>query len=380
MKNLFAKFVPVVLLLAVILCLIGHRQASAQQSPDRIILFIIDGLATKAPDRIEMPNFNALKEKGVYYQEMHLPLPGHPEKGPDYPWSCSLPNPMLMSGTPFVGMDGITKNMIQHSFEKQETAFIVNARSYLDVSGGFGTYVSKPKNPDSLVIDITTEQMKASDFKFMRVHLQRAGIEGMKVSKEKYKDKPYYKNIWHEESRYRDAIEIADGQLGRFVEWLKSEKMWDATLMMICGDHGQADEGWHEPYTPAANVTPLLIVGAGVSAPRTFEYCEIFDIATTIAQIADKKKPALSQGRFLKEAFDATEEAPKVDQNVKRLNKVLIEANAMSDADKKLLSQDGFMTLDDLGKWHTAQSGADFSQFVRQQETVLAKRTGDKSK
>ena len=242
--------------------------ACGQEAPDRVILFIIDGLAVGASDRIDMPNYNALKKEGVFYKAMHLVLPGHPEKGPNYPWSCSLPNPMLMSGTPFIGTDGIRESLIQYSFDPEETAFIVNAYSYLDVSGGFGTYVSEPKKPDSLVIDRATEKMKEQDFKFMRVHLQRAGIEGMKVSWEKNSDQPYYRNIWHKESRYREAIVVADEQLGRFVDWLKAEDVWDGTLLMICGDHGQANEGWHEPYSPTANVTPLLIVGAGVSRAR----------------------------------------------------------------------------------------------------------------
>ena len=113
-------------------CWAGH--ARAQEAPDRIILFIIDGVAVGAPDRFEMPHYNALKKDGVFYQAMHLVLPGHPDKGPNYPWSCSLPNPMLMSGTPFVGADDIRESMIQHVFKPEETAFIVNARSYLDVS------------------------------------------------------------------------------------------------------------------------------------------------------------------------------------------------------------------------------------------------------
>lgn len=356
-------------LLLSIVCFVSH--ASAQEVPDRVIVFIIDGLSEHAPERIDMPHFNALKQKGVYYKAMHLPLPGHPEKSEAYPWSCSLPNPMLMSGTPFVGSDGIRESMIQHSFDPEEVAFIVNARSYLDVSGGFGTYVSKPKNPDSLVIDLTIEAMKERDFDFMRVHLQRPGIEGMKVSWEKNSDQPYYRNIWHEESRYRDALEIADEQLGRFVEWLKSEDLWKGTVLMICGDHGQADEGWHEPYSPAANKTPLLIAGARVSGPRTFEYCELFDIAPTITDLKKRKKPALSSGRILHEAFDSEIDAPEVPKNVQRLNKVLIKANGLSDSQKKSLSEEGFMTLDDLGEWHTTKAGADFEQFVLQQESLL---------
>ena len=342
-----------------------------REAPDRVILFIIDGLATKAPEQIKMPHYNALKKKGVYYKAMHLPLPGHPEKSEEYPWSCSLPNPMLMSGTPFVGMEGIRKSMIQHSFDSKKTAFIVNARSYLDVSGGFGTYISKPKNPDSLVIDMTTEKMKEQDFAFMRVHLQRAGIEGMKVSWEKYSDQPYYQNIWHEKSRYRDAVEIADAQLGRFVNWLKEENLWEGTVLMICGDHGQADKGWHEPYTPEANVTPLLIVGSGVREAKVYDYCELFDIAPTITHLAKRKKPSLSQGRILHEAFDPKFKVPKVARNVQRLNEVLIKAYALPDTQKKLLSDKGFMTLDDLGKWHTSKAGADFKEFVAQQEAIL---------
>ena len=369
MKALLTLGIQKTFLFAGIIYLVGV--ASGQTTPDRVILFVIDGLSTKAPELIEMPNYNALKKEGVYYKEMHLPLPGHPDKGPDYPWSCSLPNPMLMSGTPFIGMEGIRKNMIQHLFEPEETAFIVNARSYLDVSGGFGTYLSKPKNPDSLVIDLTIEKMKERNFAFMRVHLQRPGIEGMKVSWEKYSDQPYYRNIWHETSRYREALEIADEQLGRFVTWLKAENLWEGTALMICGDHGQADEGWHEPYSPQANVTPLLIVGGGISGPRTYDYCEIIDIAPTIAHLGKKKKPAFSQGRILREAFDANQKVPKVAKSVQLLNEVLIKAHALSDEQKKTLSNKGFLTLDDLGKWHTSKVGADFEQFALQQEAHL---------
>ena len=369
LKKWIPQMIPSLLLFTAIACL--AKPASEKEAPDRIILFIIDGLSPQAPERIKMPHYNALKETGVYYKSMHLPLPGHPDKSADYPWGCSLPNPMLMSGTPFVGMDGIRENMIQHSFEPKEAAFIVNARSYLDVSGGFGTYVSKPKNPDSLVIDITTETMKKQDFAFMRVHLQRAGIEGMKVSWEKYSDQSYYRNIWHEDSRYREAIEIADEQLGRFVDWLKAEDLWDGTLLMICGDHGQADEGWHEPYSPKANITPLLIVGAGVSGPSSYDYCELFDIAPTIAHAAKKKQPALSRGRILHEAFDANIDAPKVARSVQRLNKTLIKAHSLSDVQKNTLSTQGFLTLDDLGKWHTTKAGSHFEQFVIQQEAIL---------
>ena len=369
MKIACTRVLEYLLLLLGLTCLAG--QACGQEPTERVILFIIDGLAAEAPTRIDMPRYNQLKKQGVFYQTMHLVLPGHPKKSPEYPWSCSLPNPMLMSGTPFIGTDGIGKSLIQHSFDPKETAFIVNAHSYLDVSGGFGTYLSKPRNPDSLVIDLTIETMKQQNFTFMRVHLQQAGIKGMRVSKKKYADQPDYRNIWHQESRYREAIRTADEQLGRFVDWLKAENLWDGTLLMVCGDHGQADEGWHEPYSAASNVTPLLLVGAGVRPATTFKYCEILDIAPTIADVLKKKQPALSRGRILHEAFDENVQAPNVPQTVKRLNQVLIKANSLPEPQKKLLSDKGFLTLDNLGVWHKTKAKSDFEKFTSQQEAIF---------
>ena len=119
------------------------------------------------------------------------------------------------------------------------------------------------------------------------------------------------------------------------------------------------------------NKTPLLIVGAGVCGPSTYDYCELFDIAPTIAHLLKRKKPTLSCGRILKEAFDADQNAPKVAKSVQRLNKALIKAHGLSEDQKNLLSEAGFMTLDDLGKWHTTEAGADFDKFVIQQEATL---------
>ncbi len=343
----------------------------AEESPDRVILFIIDGLAVGANDRIDMPHYNALKSEGVYYRTMYLPPAGHPEKNEEYPWSCSLPNPMLMSGTPFIGREGIRESLVQYSFEPKDTAFIANARGYLDVSGGFGTYVPKPSNPDSLVIDLTIEEMQKQDFAFMRVHFQRPGIEGMKVGREKYADEPYYQNIWHETSRYRKAVTEADKQLGRFVDWLKAEGLWEGTVLLVCGDHGQANEGWHEPFVAESNVTPLLVVGHGVSKPAVYDYCEIFDIAPTVTDLLGRKTPPLSHGRVLAEAFDADLDEPESSRACERLNRVLLAANAVDDAQKKRLEEAGFMELDDLGRWHTTPAGVDFEAFVSQQETIF---------
>lgn len=337
---------------------------------ERVILFNIDGLAVGAPERFAMPNWGRLAKAGCYYHAMHLPLPGHPKNDPRYPWSCSMPNPMLMSGTPFIGVEGIREAMIQHQFKEDETAFVVNAYSYRDVSGGFGTYISDPHRPDSLVIEKTKDVLLQKKPAFMRVHLQRAGIEGEKVSKERYCDRAYYRNIWHNESPYRKACERADRHLGEFVSWLKEQNLWEGTVLLICGDHGQADEGWHEPYSPSSSVTPLVIVGSGIPAGRTFDYCEIFDVAPTIASLAGREPPAKSVGRVLREALDATLPAPKGPRHVEQLNHVLRAAHALDTEKKTALNKAGFLTIDELGRWHTTEADTNFEAFVARQRKL----------
>ncbi len=339
-------------------------------SANRVILFIIDGLAVGTLERFKMPALQQLAKEGAHYRAMHLPLPGHPEKSEEYPWTCSMPNPMLMSGSPFIGVKDIRESLIQHQFDGKGTAFVVNARSYEDVSGGFTTYISDPHKPDSLVIEKTQEVLLKEKPVFMRVHLQRPGIQGEKVSKEAYADKPYYRNIWHEASLYREACEEADQQLGIFVAWLKEQKLWDGTTLLICGDHGQADEGWHEPNSAAANRTPLIIAGSGVAAGRSFEYCEIFDIAPTISALTRRKTPPHSIGRVLSEAFDAKQSPAEYPRLVEQLNEVLIESNKLSDDKKQALHKAGFLPMNAC-MWHSTEAGTDFKAFVTRQKNLF---------
>lgn len=41
---------------------------------ERVILFIIDGLANQAPERLPMPHLQKLAGQGCTYCTMHLPL------------------------------------------------------------------------------------------------------------------------------------------------------------------------------------------------------------------------------------------------------------------------------------------------------------------
>lgn len=349
------------------------EQPAPVASPKLVVLFIIDGLAIDAPRRFGMKHWQALAEQGVVYKAMHLPLPAHPQNDPSYPWSCSLPNPMLMAGTPFVGQEGIRESMIQHRLADLTTAFVVNAYSYRDVAGGFDHYISRPHKPDALSVDEALDVLDEHQPRFMRLHLQRPGIEGQKVSRDRYADEPWAKNIWAEDSPYRLACVEADRQLQRFVDELRQRKLWDQTVLLICGDHGQADEGWHEPYADGSTTTPLLVVGHGVAGGRSFASCDLFDVAPTLAHLLGHPPPALSTGRVLGEAFDAEAKAPACADDVPRLNAALRQAHALPADQQALLRKRGFLTIEDVARWHRTEAGKDFGKFVMQQERILAR-------
>ena len=81
--------------------------------PDRTILFGIDGLHVKGPQRIGLPNLQKLKERGCYYKAVYVPLAAHPKDPKSYPHTCSVGNPVMMTGTVFIRPGD---KMIQHSF------------------------------------------------------------------------------------------------------------------------------------------------------------------------------------------------------------------------------------------------------------------------
>ena len=112
-------------------------------------------------------------------------------------------------------------------------------------------------------------------------------------------------------------------------------------------------------------------MGPGVQKGATYEACEIFDLAPTIAHIKGKKKPAMAIGRILTEVFSADAKAPTTPQNIKRLNEVLIQAHNLPIEKKERLAKKGFMTIDNLGVWHTTSASDNFNTFTIQQETLL---------
>jgi len=308
---------------------IGSFAISMAQLDDKqVILFMIDGLHWQAPEKLHMPVFNSLIEKGTYIQKSYMLLPHHPTIG-DYSKfnSCSFPNPVLHQGTIFLKPEN---KMIQEVFSpEQQTAFVVNTSAYRTVSRGFSTCIMDETLTDEQVVTQAIEILETQHPVFMRIHMQTPGSEGFEVS-QSAPDKSYYMNIFANASPYIDAVENADKLLGRFIAYLKESGAWSETVLIITSDHGQSNIGWHPMFDEDSWMTPLLFVGPGIAQGRTLSYFEHTDLAPTIAGLLGKKAPNENGGRgtFIKAILtDNDPVSYQPPMNIKTLNEQIKEFN-----------------------------------------------------
>ena len=398
------KFLATFAIVFVVFLTFGCRQKSDTRKSidpaDRVILLIFDGLPVGAIERIPLPNLMQLKEKGCFYPAVHVPLPAHPPRVDDpasphfYPWGCSLPNPVAMSGTVFIGSEDVKNHLIQHSFPQRLTAFTVNGGAYAEIAGGYSEYHQLQQTYDQLFEDhLSTEKAKQviqqADPAFIRVHMQGPGSAGYTVyagdqtpheGHLKYADSdgnlPWHKNIWHPKSPFVIQAQYVDSLIGDFVSWLRAQKLLKNSVLFVVGDHGQNDEGWHDPYGSMSSKTPMIIMGKGIKKNKTFPYAEIIDLAPTISYCGQVQPPQFASGRILSEIFNGNPDSVAVNHWIERLNQSLVQYHTWQEEQAgskqvpeldKLSSQ--FYSIDTIGTWH--RHFTSLPELVRHNEKIL---------
>jgi len=298
--------------------------------PERVIVFFIDGLHWKAPEKLNMPVFNELVKEGTYIQQSYMIVPHHPTVG-EYGriHSSSFPNPVLQEGTLFVRPDN---KMLQEVFASDDiTAFVANTKAYVSVSRGFDISIHNPKMSDDEVVNQSIELLNRYDVKYFRIHLQTPGNAGRYLSYTS-PDKPYYRNIWGEGSPYVKYVEQADQLLGKLIADLKNMGKWESTLLVVTSDHGQCEQGWHPMIDEDSVMTPLVFAGPSIAKNRILPYFEHTDLTPTIAGIMGLEKPNNDGGAgvFIK-AIQALSQATGFEHPsfIKTINRQLNEYNAL---------------------------------------------------
>lgn len=351
----------------------GTNSMSKAQQPDRVILFLIDGLHWKAPENLQMPVFNTLVREGTSVQKSYVLIPHHPTVG-DYGKfnSCSFPNPVLEEGTVFIKPEN---KMLQEMISPtHQTAFLVNAVAYRSVARGVTISIMDPSLSDDQLVAQSIVVLKNQDPQFMRIHLQTPGDLGRSVS-ECCADKSYFRNIFGKDSPYVSSIENADKLLGQLIAYLKESGKWERTVLIVTSDHGQSIIGWHTLFDEDSWVTPLVFTGPGIAKGRQLPYFEITDIAPTIAWLLGAETPNINGGEGkavheILENVNADNYQPKtyikkINQQVKEYNilksKLLLGAgkngyylNVLASLENEFLTPEPFYHQDRIMDWYKA--------------------------
>jgi arylsulfatase A-like enzyme len=108
-----------------------------------------------------------------------------------------------------------------------------------------------------------------------------------------------------ERSRYDAEIWHADQQLGRLIEGLRQQRVWDKTVLLVTGDHGEAfgehEDRWHGSnlHDPQLRTAALLRV-PGATGKRLDVSVTFTDLAPTLARVlGDRQTFDQLRGRSL---------------------------------------------------------------------------------
>ena len=321
--------------------------------PKHTVIFIIDGLSYKAVDRLPLENLQELIGRGVYYEKSYNVMPAHPKTGSWAKYhSCSIPNPVILAGTALLRPD---QKYVQQSFyPKKITAHVASSSAYRTLNAGFhlSFMVSAGVGgTDSKAVDWALKYMKGWKPAYMRIHLQQTGSAGSLSYSETDASKPWYRNIWAEDSPYRETAVEADRQLGRFLEGLREMGLEEETLLFVTSDHGEADTGWHPPEEETGWAMPLVVAGPGVRKGKRFPYAEQIDIVPTLCHLMGVTPPENADGRILAEALtDPPAKAAPRKQRIRELNLVLLEGQRALARSPKARKE--FLGVERILEWH----------------------------
>lgn len=380
MKTLFVS-------LFITLMTISSSLCQAQQKPDRVILFMIDGLHWEAPEKIDMPNFNSLIKQGTYIQKSYVILPHHPTIG-DYSKynSCSFPNPMLHSGNVFVQPEN--KFLQEYLAPLGKTAFVVNTPAYRSVAKGFTTTIMDVSLSDKQVVEQSINLLQNQDPVFMRIHLQTPGELGRSVSVCEA-DKPYFRNIYGEGSPYVESIENADELLGELISYLKESDKWEKTVLIVSSDHGQSRIGWHPMFDEDSWITPIVFAGKSIAKNRNLPYFEHTDLAPSIVNLFESSMSNTNGGlgSSVKEilanntvkGFNHPQYIKTINEQIKAFNVYKSEliiasqkdsyyALVLASLENEYLTPEPFYHQDRIMEWHKAGS---VSHMIEANEIIL---------
>ena len=304
---------------SVIVCLLGLPSWAAPASPSNVVVITIDTLRADhvgcyGDKEIKTPNIDALAQEGIRFERAFTPVP------------VTLPaHTALFTGTYPLrsGMHDFADNKLNPS--QPTLASVLKAKGYttgavigsavLDsrfgLNHGFDFYydhfdfsrlqesnLDEMERPGDAVADQAIEWLDQNYRKkfFLWMHLYDPHYPYRPPSpySEEYKDRPY-----------DGEIAFADSQVGRLIRELKDKGVYQNTLIVLTGDHGESlgehGEKTHGFFIYNATLhIPVVIRLPGSPAARTvFALISLPDLMPTVLSYLKIDVPSEVQGRDL---------------------------------------------------------------------------------
>jgi len=261
--------------------------------PAHVVLFVIDGLSYKTWEKTDLPTLREMIKSGTLVKQVFLPPPADPHEGAYARLhTCSIPNPILMSGTIFIDEKTVFYN--EMFFPQKAAAFVANAIDYRSLLRNYH-YVYQKVGSDEEAVNMALEFEKLGQPTFLGMHLQDVGDGGSRSMAER-ENVPWKNDIWHPQSPYRLNLAKADSLLGEFIKGLAGLGLLESTAVLVVGDHGQADTGWHPVEIWDAAITTAVVWGAGTNSGVVVDYGELIDVGPTICALLGVGPPPTTVG------------------------------------------------------------------------------------
>lgn len=249
-----------------------------------VLVFIIDGLqrdAAEIASKNGAINLKYLIENGVIVREAYSTSPAPRMYLPDgsLPWgTSSSPNVAMHTGTHIFEsrqMDDIFLSARRGGIKSVFSGGAVNYEEFTTPDFCYAGSLS-----DSAVVQHGIDHIKGDGTRLIRLHLQRIRDSW---------DGP--ENKLDPRSQYQKAIRDADVLLGRIIETLKNENLWDNTCIIISGDHGMGitKESDHPPSVLSSWSPFMNFYGPGIKKGKSIPYAETPDIAILVNRFLNLK-------------------------------------------------------------------------------------------
>ena len=306
------------LLLANLLASVPAALAAPNPAPNVVFITIdtlrADHLGCYGYKQVHTPNIDALAAEGVRFARAYTPVP------------VTLPShTVIFTGTyPLLsGMHDFSANKLSPSQptlasvlkEKGYATGAVIASAVLDsrfgLNHGFDFYydhfdfnrldesnLDEMERPGNLVADQALEWLgqnyQKKFFLWMHLYDPHYPYRPPPPFSEEYKDHPY-----------DGEIAFADAQVGRLIGFLKAKGLYQNTIIVLSGDHGESLGEHGEKthgffiYNATLHVPVIIRLPGGASAKTVPELISLADLMPTVLQALKVDVPAQVQGRNL---------------------------------------------------------------------------------